>query len=257
MFNEENDMKWYIKEFSALTKVSVPTLHHYDEIGLLKPSVRLPNGYRLYSEGDLLKLERIVALKFFGFSLQKIKVLVGNDEEALNHLKFQIKFLDEQIKQLHQAQQMAQMIVNEIDMSKTIDWNQVASLIKVYQMTKELKNTWAGEVYTEKELQQFAQLDQDIKKRYTAEQKKAFQALWADLIAQAEANLDKDPASAIGNKLGMQYIVLFKQLEELYKDYPELWKAIGKAYAQGKIPDEVGMPKKQREWLEKAAKALK
>ena len=96
-------MKWYIKEFSALTKTSVATLHHYDEIGLLKPSVRLPNGYRLYSEGDLLKLERIVALKFFGFNLQKIKVLVGNDEEVLHHLGLQISSLDEQIKHLHQA----------------------------------------------------------------------------------------------------------------------------------------------------------
>ena len=124
-------------------------------------------------------------------------------------------------------------------------------------MTKELKNTWAGQVYTEEELKQFAQLDQDISKRYTEDQKKTFQALWAELIANAGANLDKDPASLIGNKLGMQYIVLFKQLEELYKDYPDLWKAIGKAYEQGKIPGEVGMPTKQREWLEKAAKALK
>jgi len=249
-------MKWYVKEFSALTKVSVPTLHHYDAIGLLKPSVRLPNGYRLYSEGDLLKLEQIVALKFFGFSLEKIKVLVGNDEEALSHLKFQINFLDEQIKQLHQARQIAQVIVTEIDTRKTINWDQVASLIKVYQMTKDLRNSWAGKVYTEKELQQFAQVDQQVKQHYTEEARTAFKTLWDDLFAQAEANLDKDPASAIGKKLGMQYTLLFKQLKEVYQDYPELWQSICTAYEQGKIPNEV-MPKKQTDWLDKAAKALK
>jgi len=249
-------MKWYVKEFSALTKVSVPTLHHYDAIGLLKPSIRLPNGYRVYSESDLLKLERIVALKFFGFSLEKIKVLVGNDEEALHHLKFQINFLDEQIKQLHQARQIAQVIVNEIDTRKTIDWNQVASLIKVYQMTKELRNSWAGKVYSEKELQQFAQVEQHVKQSYTEEARKAFQAMWDELFAQAAANLDKDPASSIGNKLGMQYSILLKQLKEVYQDYPELWTSICKAYEQGKIPDEV-MPKKQTDWLDRAAKALK
>ncbi len=124
-------------------------------------------------------------------------------------------------------------------------------------MTKKLSNTWAGKVYTEEQLKQFAQLEQDMNKRYTEEQINAFRTLWAELIAQAGANLDKDPASSIGQKLGMQYTVLLKQLEEFYKDYPELWEAISEAYKQDKIPSEVGMPKKQREWLEKAAKSLK
>jgi DNA-binding transcriptional MerR regulator len=46
--------KWYVKDLSKLTGLSVQTLHHYDRIGLLKPSVRLSNSYRLYSEADLL-----------------------------------------------------------------------------------------------------------------------------------------------------------------------------------------------------------
>jgi len=244
-------MKWYIKEFGALTKVSVATLHHYDAVGLLEPSVRMSNGYRLYSESDLFKLERIVALKFFGFSLEKIKVLVGNDEEALDHLKHQISFLDEQIKQLHQAQQMARSIVTEIDTRKTIDWPQVVSLIKVYQMKKELSNSWAGKVYTEKEIKYLAEVQQ----RYTKEETATFQALWSELFEQAEANLDKDPASPIGKKLGIQYIALKKQLEEVYKDYPGLWEKMWNLYDQGKIPDEIFLgTREQYAWLEKAAK---
>ncbi len=61
--------QWYAKELSNLTQVSVRTLHHYDQIGLLKPSLRQSNNYRLYSEKDLLKLQQIIALKFFGFEL--------------------------------------------------------------------------------------------------------------------------------------------------------------------------------------------
>lgn len=67
--------QWYIKQLSEMTKVSVRTLHHYDNIGLLKPSARLKNGYRLYTEADLLKLQQIIALKFFGFKLSQIKHL--------------------------------------------------------------------------------------------------------------------------------------------------------------------------------------
>ena len=48
--------QWYAKELSQITQVSVSTLHHYDKIGLLKPELRQSNGYRLYSEKDLLKL---------------------------------------------------------------------------------------------------------------------------------------------------------------------------------------------------------
>ena len=60
---------WYAKQLSDLANVSIRTLHYYDKIDLLKPSIRRPNGYRLYSETDLAKLQQIVALKFFGFEL--------------------------------------------------------------------------------------------------------------------------------------------------------------------------------------------
>ena len=76
---------WYVKTLSKLTGVSVQTLHHYDHIGLLKPSVRLTNGYRLYSERDLLKLQQIIALKFFGFGLSQIKTLLTGNVETLGH----------------------------------------------------------------------------------------------------------------------------------------------------------------------------
>ncbi|HBS48394.1 TPA: hypothetical protein DEO28_00235 [Candidatus Dependentiae bacterium] len=65
--------QWLIKEISDLTKVSVRMLHHYDKLGLLKPSVRASNNYRYYSEQDLAKLQQIIALKFFGFGLGQIK----------------------------------------------------------------------------------------------------------------------------------------------------------------------------------------
>lgn len=44
--------KWYVKDLSKITGVSTQTLHHYDRIDLLKPSIRLANGYRVYSEKD-------------------------------------------------------------------------------------------------------------------------------------------------------------------------------------------------------------
>ena len=87
--------QWYVKDLSKLTHISVQTLHYYDRIGLLKPSVRLTNGYRLYSEKDLLKLQQIIALKFFGFALPQIKTLLASDANMLDHFTAQSQLLEE------------------------------------------------------------------------------------------------------------------------------------------------------------------
>ena len=63
--------QWRIKEVSNLTKISIRMLHHYDKIGLLTPSTRALNGYRWYSKGNIVTLQQIIALKFFGFSLSQ------------------------------------------------------------------------------------------------------------------------------------------------------------------------------------------
>jgi DNA-binding transcriptional MerR regulator len=68
-----------IGDFARLSRVSVATLRHYDDIGLLKPvSVDRFTGYRYYSVAQLPRLNRILALKDLGFSLEQIEhVLAG------------------------------------------------------------------------------------------------------------------------------------------------------------------------------------
>ena len=61
-------------DFARLAGVTVRTLHHYDRIGLLKPSSYTSAGYRLYRKQDLIRLQQIVTLKFIGFSLNQIRI---------------------------------------------------------------------------------------------------------------------------------------------------------------------------------------
>ena len=72
-----------IGDFSQLGQVSVRTLHHYDERGLLKPAeIDDFTGYRFYSVDQLPRLNRILALKDLGFSLDQIGRLVQDDVPA-------------------------------------------------------------------------------------------------------------------------------------------------------------------------------
>lgn len=62
-----------VKEVSQLTGVSVRTLHHYDDIGLLTPNCTTEAGYRLYSDDNLATLQQILFFRELGFSLKKSK----------------------------------------------------------------------------------------------------------------------------------------------------------------------------------------
>ncbi len=66
-------MAWTVGEAAELSKVSVRTLHHYDEIGLLAPSARSEAGYRLYENADLERLHQILLFRELGFSLDDIR----------------------------------------------------------------------------------------------------------------------------------------------------------------------------------------
>ncbi len=69
-----------IGDFSKLSRVSVKALRYYDEVDLLKPiEVDPVTGYRYYELAQLQRLNRILALKDMGFSLQEIGQLLADD----------------------------------------------------------------------------------------------------------------------------------------------------------------------------------
>ena len=67
-----------VSAVAGLTGVSVRTLHHYDETGLLQPSGRNAAGYRLYSPQDLQRLQRVLFYRELGFGLDTIAVIVDD-----------------------------------------------------------------------------------------------------------------------------------------------------------------------------------
>jgi DNA-binding transcriptional MerR regulator len=67
---------WSIGQLAEQTGLTVRTLHHYDEIGLARPSQRSSAGHRRYTADDVRRLHRIVALRGFGFTLAEIGALL-------------------------------------------------------------------------------------------------------------------------------------------------------------------------------------
>ena len=72
MRNATAERLWTVSEVAERTHVTVRTLHHYHEIGLLEPSARSGAGYRLYAERDLERLYQILLYRELGFPLEAI-----------------------------------------------------------------------------------------------------------------------------------------------------------------------------------------
>src|SRR4029079_12926184 len=91
-------MAYTVKELAKISRVSVRTLHWYDEIGLLKPAYHGANHYRYYEETQLLLLQQILFFRELGFNLNDIqKLLKQNDFDNVNALYAHREILEKDI----------------------------------------------------------------------------------------------------------------------------------------------------------------
>ncbi|MBZ9751627.1 MerR family transcriptional regulator [Deinococcus sp. HMF7604] len=89
--------RWTVGEVSLLTGVSVRTLHHYDDIGLLRPSERSEGNYRLYTPADLARLRAVLTYRQLGFALNDIEPLLAAPSAVQQQaLTTQLSLLQEQ-----------------------------------------------------------------------------------------------------------------------------------------------------------------
>ncbi len=94
-------MAWTVGELARAGGVSVRTLHHWDDIGLLSPSARSRAGHRLYDEGDLARLQRVLGYRELGFRLDQVARLLDDpDVDHVAHLRRQHTLLVDQAARL-------------------------------------------------------------------------------------------------------------------------------------------------------------
>ena len=97
------DQYYTTGEFARMAHVTIRTIRYYDKKGLLKPSFINESGYRMYSDEDFLKLQKILSLKYLGFSLNEIGNMTIHDTSAdiLKSLKMQIGLVHKKLSLIH------------------------------------------------------------------------------------------------------------------------------------------------------------
>jgi DNA-binding transcriptional MerR regulator len=230
--------QWYIKELSKLTHVSVQTLHYYDKIDLLRPSLRHANGYRIYSEADLLKLQKIIALKFFLFELAEIKKILVLNVSAVDYLKVQSQLLKKKTKSLHGVYTALDKAISYVKQAvlpkSSLPWKMIFKTIANFDDSKIQEidvNQMMGNLDGLKEYLHFEDM---MRLNFTEKEKKLFDKKWADLIKEIVSNLDKDPAGDLGIVIAARIIKLMETLNSKVLKPIEsiIWK---KGFKAGKI----------------------
>lgn len=194
-------MVYTVKKLAQLSKVSIRTLHFYDEIGLLRPAYYGANGYRQYEEAQLLVLQQILFFKELGFELKKIqKVLGRSDFDQITALSSHRQLLQ---KNLEKTKKLIQ----------TID--------KTIEHLKGLKKMKDQEIFQGFNKEKQAEYEKYLIDRFGDEAKKA--------IEEAKKN-EKNSTPAELEKFRDDWIHLCNDLADLKGKYqadsPEVQKVI-------------------------------
>jgi DNA-binding transcriptional MerR regulator len=193
------------REFAERAGVTVRTLHHYDRLGLLKPSGRTAGGYRLYGERDFARLQQIIALKFIGLPLKQIKgILERNELDLAGALRLQRKVIEEQRRRLDMALAAIARAESSAAAGAEPDWEAFKKIVEVINMESNME--WVKSYYTEEQLA-------ELGSRWSPELQERAERAWATLLKEVEeaARVGEDPASERSQSLAARWLELLGQ----------------------------------------------
>jgi DNA-binding transcriptional MerR regulator len=134
-----------IGQFSKKTGTTIRTLHYYDELELLKPSIITESGRRYYSDKNIVQLQKIISLKFLGYSLEDIKEFLHlNDWNLIDSLLFQ---KDEMLKKKAHIERVIRALDHAIDITESqgqVNSSIFLMIIHSIQMEEEFKDWLKG-----------------------------------------------------------------------------------------------------------------
>lgn len=217
-----------VKEVAELAGISVRTLHHYDRIGLLKPTSVEANGYRLYSEEDLARLQQILFFKELDFSLLEIKEILDDPnfdrkqalfihkqllEEKMNRLKRIIQSVEQTLDSIEGGTEMAKK-----DMFEPFDMKKIEEHQKKYE--QEVKEKYGGSKAYEESMKKTSSYKEEDWKRIQEKSEELYRRL---IAAMSKGPADEEVQEIIGG---------FRQhiTDNFYECTPEIFRGLGDLY---------------------------
>ena len=215
---------WKIGQLARTTGLTVRTLHHYDQIGLLTPSDRTPAGHRLYTEADVHRLYAVTALRGLRVPLRTVAQLLHGSTKTLVLLREHLAQLDRQLTAARAVRARLALLV------RTADGNQhppgATELLDLIEQVNTAERTFQRYFSTQ---QLTALLDRGELLGETTLDRTADQ--WPALVAAVQAEMDAgtpptDPKAAALARRWQQLLTVF------HGDDPELRESLFRMRAE-------------------------
>ncbi len=185
-----------VGQLAQRTGLTVRTLHHYDSIGLLRPSARSDSGYRLYQRDDIARLHQIQALRRFGMSLAAIGTFLADPDAPFNQIVTQqIAALDRQIQQATLLRTQLSTLQRQLEHGEQPE-------LAAWLTTLELM-TMYDKYFSKEEMERLPIFKRDPQRKQE----------WAELVAQVRSLMDHGsaPDSAEAQRLSRQWMIMLER----------------------------------------------
>jgi DNA-binding transcriptional MerR regulator len=239
-----------VGELARRTGLTIRTLHHYDEIGLLQPSLHTEAGHRLYTAGDVARLQQVLSLRQLGFSLEEIRSCLDRPgfsplEVIGLHVARLRKQMELQRKLCERLEALAEHFrpAGEVSADAFLQTIEVMNMIENYYTPEQLEQL-------KKRGEEAAAGGVDIAQQGAAD--------WADLYAQVKIEMEKgtDPADPRAQALEKRRRELVKGFTGgdagIEQSLKRLWTEQG-----DKLCAQYGIDPKLQEYLARVAEAGK
>ena len=239
-----------VGELARRTGLTIRTLHHYDEIGLLKPSQHSEAGYRLYTAGDVARLQQVLSLRQLGFSLEEVRDCLDRPGfSPLESIRLHIGRLREQVEMQRELCEKLEAIAAHFRAAEEVSADEFLKVIE--------RMTMIESYYTPEQME-------SIKKRGEQMGEEAIrqsQVDWAELIAEVRAEKEKgtDPADPKVQAMARRWMDLVNGFTGgdpgIAQSLKRLWKEQGdNIVAQHKMEND---PRDVSEYIGRAMAAVK
>ncbi|HEV2970790.1 MAG TPA: MerR family transcriptional regulator [Pirellulales bacterium] len=180
-----------VGELARRTRLTIRTLHHYDEIGLLRPSLHTESGHRLYTAGDVARLQQVLSLRQLGFALEEIRDCLNRpDFSPVELIERHLARLREQVELQRKLYQRLEAIAAGLRTAGEVSAEEFLQTIEVMTMIESY--------YTPEQMESFRKRSAEAAAAGVdlAQQAQQGTAAWQELLAQLKVEMDSgtDPA---------------------------------------------------------------
>ncbi len=216
-----------VGEVARLAGVSVRTLHHYDDVGLVRPGARSPAGYRIYSGADVDRLQAVLAYRELDFDLEQIRVLLDDPSvDAMEHLRRQHALLLARLHRIRRIVAAIETTMEETTMGTTrltpAEKLEVFGTFDPDEHAAEAEQRWGGEDAYAESARRTRSYTKEQWRQATAEQKAGTQRL-AEVMRSGAASTSTEAMDAA--EAAREHVTRW-----YYDCPPQMHRALGDMY---------------------------